>query len=175
MGNVPSRTSSNLESSLRASNSFLIFLDVELPQLAGANIVYVTMDLQSSFGYGIDHKGVFFKNFDASPHIELDQLQRRLLWFKALQQLQIVSPHSSQGEQPSVDQAELFVAQSSCHTTAFRMSTNDNMLDFQVLNGVLDNGEGVEVRWGEDVGDVSVDKDITRLQAEDGRFRASRV
>lgn len=55
------------------------------------------------------------------------------------------------------------------------MPTNDYVLDFQVFDSELDHGEGVEVRWREDVRDVSVDEDIAGLQAEDGCFRASRV
>jgi hypothetical protein len=55
------------------------------------------------------------------------------------------------------------------------MPTNDYVLDLQVLDSELDHGEGVEVRWREDVRDVSVDEDIAGLQAEDGCFRASRV
>lgn len=37
-------------------------------------------------------------------------------------------------------------------------------------NGVLDYGERGEVRGGDDVGDVAVREDITRLKAEKSRF-----
>ena len=55
------------------------------------------------------------------------------------------------------------------------MATNNDVLDFQVLDGVLDHRKGVQVRWREDVRDVAVNEDITGLQAEDHCFRASRV
>jgi hypothetical protein len=51
----------------------------------------------------------------------------------------------------------------------------NDVLDFEVGDGVLDDGRGVDVGWGDDVGDVAVDEDVAGLEAEDGGFGAARV
>ncbi len=50
------------------------------------------------------------------------------------------------------------------------MPADDNVLHLQVQDGVHDDGLGGEVRGREDVGDVAVDEDVTRLEAQDGGF-----
>jgi hypothetical protein len=44
------------------------------------------------------------------------------------------------------------------------------MLDLEVDDGVLDDGEGGQVGGGEDVGDVAVDEDVAGFETEDGGF-----
>ena len=55
------------------------------------------------------------------------------------------------------------------------MPADDDVLDLEVLHGVLDDGEGVEVSGDQDVGDVAVDEDVAGVEAEDGGLRAARV
>ena len=50
------------------------------------------------------------------------------------------------------------------------MSAHDDMFDLEVLDGVLDHTQRVQVARVQDVGDVAVDEDIARLEAEDGGF-----
>lgn len=42
-------------------------------------------------------------------------------------------------------------------------------------NGVLNDGEDVEVGGGDDVGDVAMDEDLAGLETEKGGFGDSRV
>ncbi len=44
------------------------------------------------------------------------------------------------------------------------------MFHFQKRDRVRDDGLRVQVRRGQDVGDVAVDEDVARLEAEDGGF-----
>lgn len=55
------------------------------------------------------------------------------------------------------------------------MAANDDVFDLEVLHSVLDDGEGVEIRGDDDVGDVPVDENVARVEAQDGCFRAARV
>jgi hypothetical protein len=55
------------------------------------------------------------------------------------------------------------------------VSADDNVLDFQVLHGVLDDGERVDVRGDDDVGDVAMAEDLAGLEAQDGGLRAAGV
>lgn len=49
------------------------------------------------------------------------------------------------------------------------------MADLQVLDGILNNGVRVDVCGRDDVRNVAVDEDITRLEAEESGFRNSRI
>lgn len=49
------------------------------------------------------------------------------------------------------------------------------MLDFQVHDGILDDGFGVDVGRRDNVRDVAMDEDIARLEAEEGRLGAAGV
>ena len=44
------------------------------------------------------------------------------------------------------------------------MPADDYVLHFEVLDGVVDDGLGGEVRGGEDVGDVAVDEDLAGVE-----------
>lgn len=55
------------------------------------------------------------------------------------------------------------------------MATDNDMLDLEVLNSILNDRKTVQVGWDQDVGDVTVAEDVTRLKTQDGRFRATRV
>jgi hypothetical protein len=45
------------------------------------------------------------------------------------------------------------------------MPREDNMFNAQVADRVLDDGVGVNVARVQDVGDVAVDEDVSRLEA----------
>ena len=49
------------------------------------------------------------------------------------------------------------------------------MLNLEVLDRELDDRKGVKICGADDVGNVAVDEDVARLEAEDGGFRAARV
>lgn len=75
----------------------------------------------------------------------------------------------AEGGQPDVeDAAHGAVAEGGLDHVATSVAAEDDVLDLQVDDGVLDDGEGVEVGGGDDVGDVAVDEDVAWLKAEDG-------
>ena len=55
------------------------------------------------------------------------------------------------------------------------MAGDDDMLHFEVVDGVVDDGLGTDIMRGDDVGDVAVDEDVTRLGGEEGGFGAAAV
>lgn len=71
----------------------------------------------------------------------------------------------SQWHEPSVDETELLVVESGGDTTARSVTANNNVLDLEVLDSVLNNGQGVQVSCIEDVGNVTVAENITGLEA----------
>ena len=50
------------------------------------------------------------------------------------------------------------------------MSAHDDVLHFQILDGVGDHAPAVDVGRGQYVGDVAVHEDVAGVEAEDGGF-----
>lgn len=68
---------------------------------------------------------------------------------------------------PWVQQAEVLGGHSRLDTSAAVVTTDDDVLDAEVLDGVVDDAHGVEIRVAHEVGDVAVDKCLARLKAAD--------
>jgi len=60
-------------------------------------------------------------------------------------------------------------------TGAVGVAAEDDVLDLDVADRELDDGEGVEVRGANDVGDIAVHENVAGLQAQDGGLRDARV
>jgi len=71
----------------------------------------------------------------------------------------------SQRHEPCVDEPEFFVCEGGGDATAGCVAADDDVFDFEVLDCVLDDGEGVEVCCVENVGDVAVAEDVAGLEA----------
>jgi hypothetical protein len=50
------------------------------------------------------------------------------------------------------------------------MSAEHDVRDFEMLDGIFDDGRDGDVGGRDDVGDVAVDEDVAGLEAEDGGF-----
>jgi hypothetical protein len=55
------------------------------------------------------------------------------------------------------------------------VTAQNNVLDLQVNDSVLDNRGGVDVGWGDQVADVTVDEDIAGFETEKGSFGDPRI
>ncbi len=55
------------------------------------------------------------------------------------------------------------------------MPTYHYMLDFQVRDRELDDGEQAQIRRGDYIGDITVREDVAGFQAEDGGLGNARV
>lgn len=55
------------------------------------------------------------------------------------------------------------------------MAADHDIFDFESVDGVEDDALGRHVVWGDDVGDVAVDEDVTGLGIAEGRFRHARI
>jgi len=62
------------------------------------------------------------------------------------------------------------VRQRGIYATAARMPADHDVRDLEVHDGIADDAEGVEVARMQDVGNVAVDEDVSRLEAKDGGF-----
>ena len=69
--------------------------------------------------------------------------------------------------QPVVDQAMFAVLQRRLHPTAAVVTTDDDVLDAQDIDGELQHREAVEVGMDDDIGDIAMDEDFARRQVDD--------
>ena len=68
---------------------------------------------------------------------------------------------------PIVDQPVRTTFQRSPYTAAPVMPTDNDVLGFQYVYGILQHGKTVHVRMNDKVGDIAVDKEFSRTQADD--------
>lgn len=164
-----------LESGQPCLDSSMRFAGVNLPQGSAANIVDQTVNLEASFFNRVQHDSVLLQRAHTLLHVQLDQLQRGLAGRQRLEELEVLRTQGAQRHQPAIDETQLLVRESSRDTTAGSVSTENNVLHLEVSNGVFDDGGGVQVTGVQHVGDVTVHKDVTGLETQDGGFGASRV
>lgn len=69
--------------------------------------------------------------------------------------------------QPGIENAQVLRGHGRLDAAAAVVPAHDNVLDLEVGDSVLDHAHGVEVRVADQVGDVAVDKRLTRLEARD--------
>jgi hypothetical protein len=69
--------------------------------------------------------------------------------------------------EPVVDEAVAEIFQSRAHTAAAVVSADDDVFHLEDIDGVLHDGEGVEVGLLDDVGDVAVDEDLAGGESGD--------
>jgi hypothetical protein len=163
----PSLTSTLLlspKSRLSTLDQLIVLRNIDLPQLSTTHVINQSMNLQIPLRNRINHSRILKQHLDSAPHIQLHHLQPLLLVIQTLQQRQILPPQRPQRHQPRVNQAQLLIIQRRRDTAAAGVAADDNVLDFQVLHGVLDDGQGVDVGWDDDVGDVAVAEDLARLE-----------
>lgn len=77
--------------------------------------------------------------------------------------------------QPGVQQAEVLGRHGCLDTTTAVVAADNNVLDVQVLDGVVDDGHDVDVNVADEVGNVAVDKSLARLKTGDLFGRDARV
>lgn len=69
--------------------------------------------------------------------------------------------------QPGVQETQVLWRHGGLDAAAAVMAADDDVLDLEVLDGVVDDGHGVEVDVADEVGDVAVDKGLAGLEAGD--------
>ena len=149
----------------------------QIPKLSTCNIKQDPMDQQSALLHRIVHNHITQQRLNARGNIQLRQSgSPRALIYNPLELALVLTPQLLQRRQPRIQHAaDAAIRQRRPGTPATRVPAQHNVLDLEVLDGVLDHSAGVDVGRADDVGDVAVDKDIARLEAEDRRLRDARV
>lgn len=153
----------------------LRLVDVQFTQYTGTNIVNQAVNLEATLPDCIEDDSLLLDNVQPLPHVEFDQLQRRLLRRQGLEQREVTLTHLPQGQEPRVQDPKLLITHRGCDTATRSVTADDNVLDFEMLDGKLDDRARAEVTGVEDICDIAVHEDIARVQAQEGGFGASRV
>src|SRR4051812_8021499 len=90
-----------------------------------------------------------------------------LLSRKSLELHVILPPHVLNVAQPVVDEAKAIVTQRGTDATAAVVAADDDMLDLQHLDSELQNRKTVEIGVDDYVGDVPMNEQLARRQADD--------
>lgn len=152
-----------------------MLLASNLSQCTTSQIVDHTVNLEASLLHGIDDSGVPSDNLNTSLNVQLTHVCSLLRALKLRELIGVLLAQFSQRLEPDIEQAQLIIAQSTSNSTAGSVSAEHNVLDAEVGDGVVDDGERAEIGSVDDVGDVAVGEDITRLHAEKGRLRHTGV
>lgn len=102
-------------------------------------------------------------------YIQLDKPLILLLLVRNLVKLVLVQAVDvADVSQPGVEQAHVLRRHGGFDASAAVVSADNDVLDFEVADGVVDDGHDVEVDVVDEVGDVAVDEHLARLEAGDG-------
>ncbi|KJS37439.1 MAG: hypothetical protein VR74_08665 [Hyphomonas sp. BRH_c22] len=137
------------------------------------------MDCQGlAFSPGIDHEGIPAKILDLSTDIVLAyDIYARVEIRDGAQVCLVPMRHVRDRLQPMIDKSSPLVVYRSANTTASIMPADNYVPDFEYLNGILQYGQKIDIpRWGK-VGDIPVNEQLTRIQADNlvGRYAAIRA
>jgi hypothetical protein len=151
--------------------------ETQIPQLPTGNIVENTMNLQAPIPNRLLDHIITQKCINPKLDIQLRQANSsRTIISNALQLRFVRSPNSFQWGEPCVQHStDSGVAESRAGGTAASVTAQNNVLDLQVNDSVLDNRGGVDVGWGDQVADVTVDEDIAGFETEKGSFGDPRI
>lgn len=149
----------------------------ELLDASAADIKEHTVDLEAALGNSFADGGVVHEHLYAGLDVELRNADDPLLLVRdGVQLLRVVVADRLERQQPGVkNAADAGVRESTGRAAAGGVPAQNDVLDFEVGDGVLDHGRGVDVGGRNDVGDVAVDKDVAGLHAEDGGLGAAGV
>lgn len=168
------------------TTAFLLRLGSAEPEVANAaraNIEEGAVDLEAPLLDGVAHGRVGHEHRDAALDVELGEAEGSAMALivvvvavRVVELLAVRVAQRLQGHEPGVEHAaDADVAEGGDGAAAPGVPAQHHVLDPQVHDGVLDDRRGVDVGRRHDVGDVAVDEDVARLQAQDRRLGAARV
>lgn len=153
-----------------SGNILLARSQAEIPEQTRSCGVNRRMNLQTSISDGFLHSFVLHDCPSSSRNTELSQANRTSGTIHNGIQFRLVSiANNPERRKPSIENApELSACESAYAASAVGMAANDDMFNFDVAHGKLNNRNSVEVCGIDDVGDISVNKSLAGLEAKNG-------
>jgi hypothetical protein len=108
-------------------------------------------------------------------HVQLTQCVEFVALIYTSQNILKSSHHVFDVQSPIVNQAQALVLQCRFHTSAAIVPYYKDVLDLEAANGVVNDGEAIQVGAGNDVGNIAVNKNLTGRESNDLISRHSAV
>lgn len=159
-----------LESLDSLGGNLLLLGDINLVQLAAVQAVQHAVNLQTPLPHRVNDGRHPLQRIHARLHIGLGEEGSLFLLLHDLQLIGVFLPQGAEGLQPDVEDVELRVGEGGGDAAAGGVAADDDVLDFEVEDGELHDGEQADVGGVDDVGDVAVGEDVAGLAVEDGRL-----
>lgn len=162
-------TSDGAGSALRAK--------AEVADPASGDVEKTAVDLEAAVADVLGDSHVSHEGLDALLDIQLGHADHALLVVPdGVELLVVLLAQRLQGGQPRVEHAaETRIPQGGRRTAARRVAADDYVPHLQVRNGKLDDGSRVHVCRRDDVGHITVHKDVTGLEAQNCGLGNARV
>jgi hypothetical protein len=107
--------------------------------------------------------------------VQLAQAAELLLVRHRIELLPMHVAHVLHVAQPVVDEPELRTLERGLHAAAAVVAADDDVRHPQHVHGILQHRQAVQVAMDDDVGDVAVDEELARQQADNLVRRHARV
>ena len=140
------------------------FLTPQLPQQPRPNIINTPMNLQPILLLRLNHHRILPHRPNPRMHIRLHQLDRPFRLLQMRPMMRILLPQPPHRRQPRIQKPYTLIRERGINASTANVAANDDVLHFQVLDGVVDDRLGGDVGGGEDVGDVAVDENLAGVE-----------
>lgn len=137
-------------------------------ELTGSDVVNDTMEFEVSGSHSIDNSWVHPEDVQAAQDVVLAQTQALCGLIHLFEFFGVLHSELSHRLQPDIKETKTGVAESGVDTTTAGVAADKDVLDLEMGDGELYDGERVDVGRRDNIGNVAVHKDLTGLQAEDG-------
>ena len=173
-GEIP--LGSGLEHGLALRLLRVVFVAVELAELARGDVEDEAVHLQAAIAGGSDDILVRVEHVDAALDVELDELGDALVLGRQRVELrEVLLADGADLVQPSLEHAQGLVAERALDAAAARVAAEHDVLDLEMLYGVLDHALRAQVARQHQVGDVPMHEHVARPKFEDRRLGHARV
>jgi len=141
-------------------------IDAQISQHSVLNIINPTMNSQRlTPSPGILNNGGMANVLDLLDDIQLAHFINLLLKvFYPIHLILMLDISILDASEPVINQTILLIIHGSLNTSTQVMATDNDVFYLQVINGIMEHREAVQISMIDTVGDISVDKDLTRSQ-----------
>ena len=110
-------------------------------QFSTRQIVDDTVHHQTPALDGLDDSSILLQSLQTAQNVQLAQPPRLLVALQRIELVGVLHPQRTDGLEPRVEDTELGVGERGRDTAARSVAADNGVLDLEMRNGVLDDGE----------------------------------
>lgn len=149
----------------------------EVTHSSAIKIKQTAVDLESTLLYRLLDDSICHESLDTGLNVQLgDAYGAGFVIANGSKLFRVCDTQGFEWCEPCVKHAtDARVTESSCSTATAGVTTKEDIFDSKMDDGVLDNSRGVDVRGRDNICNIAVNKNITRLETENGRLWAAGI